>query len=336
MADILLAVDFGGANTSIYRKDCGLVLKEPTLLGAIMTENGYEVKVMGNDAREIQGKTDNRTVVFSPISEGVIKSPDYASILLKHFIDKVVPKKSAFSKIKCLVPYPVGLTQEERDEYKNVFLSVGVSEIYFVPRLLCSAYGGGINIFANSANLTIDIGGVSTDIGVINLGTLIDGATLAVGGKAIDAQIVRNVASKYGVEIGLVSAKKLKEEIGSLYSNDTANMEVMGVDTRTKAPTSVVVYATDVKMAALPLLSEITRIVETTLNILPPEISADIAKNGVLVTGGFSGIAGLERYMRNELKLPVKLAEESQNACILGAGKLLANINELKKILSEV
>lgn len=336
MADILLAVDFGGSATSIYRKDCGLVLKEPTLLGAIMTENGYEVKVMGNDARAIQGKTDNRTVVFSPISEGVIKSPDYASILLKHFVDKVVPKKSAFAKIKCLVPYPTGLTQEERDAYKKVFLSIGVNEIYFVPRLLCSAYGAGINIFANSANLVIDIGGVSTDIGVINLGTMIDGATLAVGGKAIDAQIVRTVASKYGVEIGLSSAQKLKEEIGSLYSNDTANMEVMGVDAKTKAPTSVVVYATDVKMAVLPLLTEITRIVETTLNILPPEISADVAKNGVLLTGGFSGIAGLERYLRNELKLPVRIDEESQNACILGAGKLLANINELKKILSEV
>lgn len=336
MADILLAVDFGGSTTSIYRKDCGLVLKEPTLLGAIMTENGYEVKVMGNDAREIQGKTDNRTVVFSPISEGVIKSVDYATILLKYFIDKVVPKKSAFGKIKCLVPYPTGLTEQERDEYKKVFLSVGVNEVYFVPRLLCSAYGGGVNIFANSANLIIDIGGVSTDIGVINLGTMIDGATLAVGGKAIDAQIVRNVSSKYGVEIGLSSAQKLKEEIGSLYSNDTANMEVMGVDNRTKMPTSVVVYATDVKMAVMPLLTEISRIVDTTLNILPPEISADVARNGVLLTGGFSGLAGIERYMRAELNLPVRIDEESQNACILGAGKLLANFGELKKILSEV
>ncbi|MBE7075353.1 MAG: hypothetical protein E7376_05190 [Clostridiales bacterium] len=336
MADILLAVDFGGSYTSIYRKDCGLVLKEPTLLGAVMTENGYEVKVMGVEAREIQGKTDDRTVVFSPISEGVIKSPDYATILLKHFIDKVVPQKSVFAKIKCLVPYPTGLTQEEKDDYKKVFLNVGVNEVIFVPRLLCSAYGGGVNIFANSANLIVDIGGVSTDIGVINLGTLIDGATLAVGGKAIDAQIVRTVSSKYGVEIGLSSAQKLKEEIGSLYSNDTANMEVMGVDVKTKTPASVVVYATDVKMSVLPLLAEITRIVETTLNILPPEISADVAKNGVLVTGGFAGIAGLERYLRNDLNLPVKVAEEAQNASILGAGKLLANLNELKKVLNEL
>lgn len=336
MSEILLAIDMGGSYTSIFRKDSGLVLKEPTLIGAMMTDNGYEVKVMGKEAKDIQGKTDERTVVFSPISEGVVKSIDYATILLKHFLDKVITHKNIFTKIKCLVPYPTGLSEEEKNDYKTVFLNVGINDVIFVPRLLCSAYGGGVNIFANSANMVIDIGGVSTDVGVINLGTLIDGATLCVGGKAIDAQIVRTVSSKYGVEIGLSSAQKLKEEIGSLYSNDTANMEVMGVDTRTKSPASVVVYATDVKMSVMPLLSEIGRIVETTLNILPPEISADVAKNGILITGGFSGIVGLERYLRTTLNLPIIIAEDAPNACILGTGKLLANLNELKRVLNEL
>ena len=336
MSEILLAIDMGGSYTSIFRKDSGLVLKEPTLIGAMMTDNGYEVKVMGKEAKDIQGKTDERTVVFSPISEGVVKSIDYATILLKHFLDKVITHKNIFTKIKCLVPYPTGLSEEEKNDYKTVFINVGINDVIFVPRLLCSAYGGGVNIFANSANMVIDIGGVSTDVGVINLGTLIDGATLCVGGKAIDAQIVRTVSSKYGVEIGLSSAQKLKEEIGSLYSNDTANMEVMGVDTRTKSPASVVVYATDVKMSVMPLLSEIGRIVETTLNILPPEISADVAKNGILITGGFSGIVGLERYLRTTLNLPIIIAEDAPNACILGAGKLLANLNELKRVLNEL
>lgn len=336
MSEILLAIDMGGSYTSIFRKDSGLVLKEPTLIGAMMTDNGYEVKVMGKEAKDIQGKTDERTVVFSPISEGVVKSIDYATILLKHFLDKVITHKNIFTKIKCLVPYPTGLSEEEKNDYKTVFLNVGINDVIFVPRLLCSAYGGGVNIFANSANMVIDIGGVSTDVGVINLGTLIDGATLCVGGKAIDAQIVRTVSSKYGIEIGLSSAQKLKEEIGSLYSNDTANMEVMGVDTRTKSPASVVVYATDVKMSVMPLLSEIGRIVETTLNILPPEISADVAKNGILITGGFSGIVGLERYLRTTLNLPIIIAEDAPNACILGAGKLLANLNELKRVLNEL
>lgn len=336
MAEILLAVDLGGSNTSIYRKDCGLVLKEPTLIGAMMTDGGYEVKAMGKEAKDIQGKTDDRTIVFSPISEGVVKSIDYATILLKHFLDKVTPKKNIFTKIKCLVPYPTGLTQEEKKDLKTVFLNVGVNDVIFVPRLLCSCYGGGVNIFANSANMVIDIGGVSTDIGVVNLGTLIDGATLCVGGKAIDAQIVRTVSNKYGVEIGLSSAQKLKEEIGSLYSNDTANMEVMGVDVRTKSPASVVVYATDVQMSVMPLLTELCRIVDTTLNILPPEISADVAKNGILITGGLSEIVGLERYLRTTLNLPIVIAEDASNACILGAGKLLANLNALKKVLNEL
>lgn len=334
MAETLIAVDFGGSYTSIYVKDSGLVLKEPTLLGAIMTENGYEVTSMGIQAKEIQGKTDGRTIVFSPISEGVIKSPDYATILLKHFLDKIIHKKNVFSKIKCVVPCPTGLTIEEKEDYKKVFLGAGVSGVIFIPRLLCSAYGSGVNIFSNSANLVIDIGGVSTDVGVINLGSIIDGATLAVGGKAIDAQIVRTVSSKYGVEIGLSSAQKLKEEIGSLYTNDTANMEVVGADNKTKAPASVLVYATDVKEAVLPLILEIQRIVETTLNILPPEISSDVAKNGILVTGGFADISGLEKYLRNEINLPVKISANAQNACILGAGRLLAELPQLKKLIN--
>lgn len=336
MAETLIAVDFGGSYTSIYSRDSGLILKEPTLLCAIMTETGYEVKAMGQEAKEIQGKTDNRTVVFSPVSEGVIKSLDYATILLKHFLDKVITSKSMFSKIKCIVPCPTGITEEEKNDYKEVFLGAGVKHVIFVPRILCSAYGGGINIFSNSASLVLDMGGVSTDVGVINMGTIIEGATLAVGGKAVDAQIVRTVSSKYGVEIGLSSAQKLKEEVGSLYSNDIANMEVLGVDVKTKAPASVVVYATDVRESVLPLLLEVTRIIETTLNILPPEISSDVAKNGLVVTGGLAEISGLEKYLRREINLPVKVADNSQNACILGAGKLLSNINELEKILAQV
>ena len=203
----------------------------------------------------------------------------------------------------------------------------------FIPRILCSAYGGGVNIFANNAHLVIDMGGVSTDVGVINMGEVIDGATLAVGGKAIDAQIIRSVSSKYGVEIGLSSAQKIKEEVGSLYSNDIANLEVGGVDVNTKTPASVVVYATDVREAVIPLLTEIKRIVDTTLNILPPEISNDVAKNGILITGGLADISGLEKYLRKELNFAVNVSENASNACILGAGKLLSNIKELKKIV---
>ncbi len=336
MSEVLLAVDFGGSFTSIYKKDSGLVLKEPTLLCAIMTENGYEVKAMGLEAKEIQGKTDSRTVVFSPISEGVIKSPDYATILLKHFLDKIIPKKSLFSKIKCLVPIPTGITEEERKSYLSVFQGAGVKDVIFVPRLLCSAYGAGLNILSNNAQLIIDIGGVSTDIGVVNLGTIIEGATLAVGGKAIDAQIVRTVSQKYGVEIGLPTAQKLKEEIGSLYTNDIANMEVIGADVNTKAPAGTLVYASDIKEAVLPLLNEISRIVETTLNIVPPEISGDVAKNGICVTGGFADIAGLQKYLSREINLPVIVADCAKNACILGAGKLLSNLADLNKIISLV
>ena len=336
MAEVLLAVDFGGTYTSIYKKGDGFVLKEPTLICAVKTEDGYDIKAMGIKAKEIQGKTDNRTVVFSPILDGTIKSNEYATLLLKYFLDKVLPKKRVFCKIKCLVPCPVGITQEEKEQYKTVFLEAGVSEVIFVPRILCSAYGGGVNIFANNAHIVVDGGGMSTDIGVINMCSIIEGATLGLGAKAIDSELVKFVALKYNVEIGLSTAQKIKEEIGSLYNSDTANMEVSGIDTRTKAPATVVVYATDVKMAILPLITEVIRTIETTLNILPPEISADVAKNGIVMTGGLATISGLEKYLKKELNIGIIIADEAINACIIGAGKLLSNIKELKQVLVEV
>ena len=335
MAEILIAVDFGGTNTSIFKKGDGLVLKEPTLISASKTEDGFEIKDMGIKAKQIQGKTDSRTVVFSPIEDGQIKSVEHASMLLKYFLDKVLPKKRFFKRIKCLVPFPVGISAQDKELYKTTFLNAGVSEVIFVPRLLCSAYGGGVNIFANNANLVVDGGGISTDIGVINMGSIIEGATLGLGSNAVDNELVKMVALKYNVEIGIATAQKIKEEVGSLYTSDTANIEVSGMDTRTKTPTSVIVYATDVKMALTPLLTEVVRIVETTLNILPPEISADVAKNGILMTGGLSTVPGLEKYLKKELNLGVVVSEDAPNACILGAGKLLSNIKELKQVISE-
>lgn len=336
MADTLIAVDFGGDNTSIYKKDDGFVLKEPSLICALKTEDGYEIKALGVKAKEVFGKTDNRTVVFSPVKDGIIENEEYASILLKYFLDKVMVSKRLLGKIKCVVTCPLGLAEEEKQKYKSVFLSAGISEIILIPKILCSAYGGGVNIFSNNAHLVVDCGGNTTDIGVINMGAIIEGASLGIGGSAVDYELIRLISLKYNVDIGVSTAQKIKEEIGSLYENDTANIEVSGVDTRTKSPASVVVYAGDVKMAVLPLLQEIIKIVGTTLNILPPEISADVAKNGILLTGGLSNLFGVDKYLKKELSLNVFIAEDSPNACILGAGKLLSNKGELNSVINEI
>lgn len=333
MAEVMLAIDFGGSYTKIFRKDFGLVLKEATLIGAVKNQDGYDVKYLGDQAKQIQGKTNEQTIVFSPVSEGQIKAPEYATVLLKHFLKKVVPNTNIFTKIKCLAVYPTGLDEKSRQVYKQVFESAGIKEVTLLPKCLCSAYGTNNNIFAFSSCMVIDFGGVSVDVGVINMGSVISGATLGVGGKSIDNQIVKLVNLKYGVEIGMSSAQKIKEEIASLFSNDTANLEITGMDFKTKTPTSVVVYASDIRECIIPLLDEAVKISQTILNSLSPEISADIIKNGVFIAGEMSNIVGLERYLRKQLNLPIKIVEESPKACILGAGKLLSQTNLIKKLL---
>lgn len=336
MAEITLAIDFGSSNVWIFQKDVGLVLKEPCLIAATQSDNGYIIKALGEDAKNMQGKTDSRTIIFSPISEGVIKSPDYALELMKHLLKKSVGTIRMFTKLKIVVCVPTGITEEEKQKYISLCSSLGAKEVIAIPKIICSAYGLGINISANNAHLVVDIGGGTIDVGVINLNSLIEGATLGLGGRGMDTAIVETIKDKYGLEIGALTAQKLKEDIGSLFANDNANMEATGVNITTKSPASVVVHATDVQSAIIPFFDEVVRVIETTINQLEPEISSDVARNGIYLAGGISKISGIEKYLRNILKISVFANENGENACIYGAGKLISNQELFDKILYEL
>lgn len=336
MAEITLAIDFGSSNTFISRKDVGLVLKEPTLICASVSDDGYVIKALGQEAKEMQGKTDEQTVIFSPISQGEIKSFEYASLLLRNFINKSIGKKGLFDRLKILICVPTGITEESKQAYVNVCKSVGAKTVIAVPKIICSAYGAGVNIGANNAQFVIDIGGGTIDSAVINLSSIIEGSTLALGGRAMDTAISELVKNKYGVEIGILTANKVKESIGSLFDGDNASMEVCGIDLVSKLPVNLPIFASDIQEAIAPFLDEIIRVIETTINILPPEISGDVCRNGLVICGGFSKIAGIVKFFRSVFNLPVTVIDTSENTCIIGASKLINHDDVLEKVLLEL
>lgn len=323
----------GGGYTCIYVKGEGLALKEPTLIAAEPTEDGYKVIALGNDAKKLVGKTKENVEIFTPSASGEHSNYEYSVILLKHFLSKVGFKEY---EDNALFIVPCGLSVREKENILNVCEGANMGYVELIPSVLCSCIGEGRNIDSSKVNMVVDIGGTATDIAAINMSSIIKGATVGVGGRNIDAAIVNFLAYTQELVIGLPTAEMLKNEVGSLYKNDTLNMEITGVDVRNKSPKTVVILSGDLQKAIEPFFSEIVRAIDTTINALPPEIVADIINNKILIVGGCAKIQGLDDYLRKHLNYPFEISEDVDNVTILGAGKLLSDQQLLSNIIKNL
>ena len=323
----------GGGYTCIYVKGEGLALKEPTLIAAEPTEDGYKVIALGNDAKKLVGKTKENVEIFTPSASGEHSNYEYSVILLKHFLSKVGFKEY---EDNALFIVPCGLSVREKENILNVCEGANMGYVELIPSVLCSCIGEGRNIDSSKVNMVVDIGGTATDIAAINMSSIIKGATVGVGGRNIDAAIVNFLAYTQELVIGLPTAEMLKNEVGSLYKNDTLNMEITGVDVRNKSPKTVVILSGDLQKAIEPFFSEIVRAIDTTINALPPEIVADIINNKILIVGGCAKIQGLDDYLRKHLNYPFEISEDVDNVTVLGAGKLLSDQQLLSNIIKNL
>ena len=323
----------GGGYTCIYVKGEGLALKEPTLIAAEPTEDGYKVIALGNDAKKLVGKTKENVEIFTPSASGEHSNYEYSVILLKHFLSKVGFKEY---EDNALFIVPCGLSVREKENILNVCEGANMGYVELIPSVLCSCIGEGRNIDGSKVNMVVDIGGTATDIAAINMSSIIKGTTVGVGGRNIDAAIVNFLAYTQELVIGLPTAEMLKNEVGSLYKNDTLNMEITGVDVRNKSPKTVVILSGDLQKAIEPFFSEIVRAIDTTINTLPPEIVADIINNKILIVGGCAKIQGLDDYLRKHLNYPFEISEDVDNVTVLGAGKLLSDQQLLSNIIKNL
>ncbi len=330
MKNYKFAIEIGGAYTKIFVKDFGIVLCEPTFIAVESTADGYEIIGMGQKAKDMMGKTSENVEIFSPIVNGQINNYAYLKELLIYFFNKLETKRK---RENIIVLVNCAINDKDKTTFKNLLNEVGFREVALIPTVICSCIGAGKNISSTKTNMVINIGGANTDIAVINMNSIIKGATLGLGGKAVDVAITNSIAYNHGIVIGIGASENLKMEIGSLYANDTLNMEVTGIDVESKMPKSYIINSNDLLPILEPFFDEIVRSADVTITSLPPEISTDIINNGVIFVGGMSNITGLDNYLKHHFRYPFKIMPDSENVSINGAGKLLDDNTLLNKII---
>jgi rod shape-determining protein MreB len=335
MAQLEFAIELGSTNTAIYKRGSGIVLLEPTRIAINTEEKKNQVKAVGLLAKKMQGKTASNVQIVSPVEGGIITDFTLCKKMLTHFMKKVMPKSTVKPKVKILFVVPCGLTTKEKTQYKNLGYYVGASKVEFVENVLAALIGSGYNTNLPSGVISLNLGGGSFSVASVSLNAIIAGYTISMGGQKVDQAIRQYVLDAYELEISMQLAEKIKREIGSLYIHDTSNLEVSGIDVNTKSPRQDVIFSSNIRRAIEYFFEKVVGAIEDVLNNSSPDIVADIANNGIYVTGGLGNITGLENYLKKRLRLPVYLDEKPEEATILGAGKLLSDKKTLSAMIKE-
>jgi rod shape-determining protein MreB len=328
---ICLAIELGTSYTSIFLSGNGIVLHEPS----VVAYSDNVVRAVGQRAKEMLGRAPERTIVVCPIVEGVIADFAAAQIMLNQFLSKVIIEKAFIQKIKILLVVPCGLTGDEKTAFEDLLRKCGATETVVIEKAVASAYGLSLPIRTAEGCFVVDIGGGTTDIAAISLSGILEGCTICIGSGHIDAALQKYMLEHRGLQIGHLTAEKVKETVGSLYENDNSSTEATGTDDASKNPGSAFVESKDIAKVIFPYYERIAEAVSSVLNLCPPEICAQALKSGIRLAGGGAMITGAESFFKKRLGVPFALSSESQYACITGAGKLLEDDRLVREIISQ-
>lgn len=329
-----LAVSLGTSYTSFFIPGNGIVLSEPSVIAYNGDPAQRRVRAVGKEAAAMEGRAGDRVTVVRPIENGVISDADACRDMLYSFICNLYPPRVFSPRIRALAGIPMGLSLEERRLYDDVFSKAGINETIVVENAMLAAIGAGLPVHTHKSSFIVDIGGGTTEIAAISLGAIVNGCSISVGGDMMDKALRDFLMGKYNLNVGYETIRKIKSRIGSLYSNDRSGLVVSGTDIAARAPTNFRVNAVDVMDALMPYYLRIADAVDSILQVLPPEISADIFENGLHVTGGAGKILGLDKLFFSKLKLPVTVHQDAEYATVLGGGKLLENALLLHELTS--
>jgi rod shape-determining protein MreB len=334
MAVEKLAIDFDSVNTNIYILGGGLVLSEPTV-AAVSLDDKKEVKAVGDEARKLVGKTAKNTKIVFPVFEGEIVNEKVAIGVLTEFFKKIGIKNSVFG-CHALFSVPCGVTADMLEKFRKVAKGCGISKLYFAEAPILSALGQRIPLNDASPCFVIDMAGGTTNIAAVSLDGVIAGISVNFGANKISTDIMDYIADNYGLQIGLLTAEKLKKEIGSLAVNDALATVVNGRDLKTGAPRSIAIKAMDVREPVAGYFDKIAELAVTVLKKLPPEVSAEIRHAGVYVSGVASSVYGLDKYYESKFGMKINIAENGAMAVALGGGIAVGNPSLLKKVALDV
>ena len=324
-----IGIDLGTANVLIYLKGRGVVIDEPSVV-AIDTTTRKVLKV-GEEARQMVGRTPGNIVAMRPLKDGVIADFDITEAMLKHFLNKA-GVKSKLGKPRILICAPTGITSVEQKAIREAAQKSGGGEVYMEHEPKAAAIGAGLDIFQPSGNMVIDIGGGTTDIAVLSMGDVVTATSIKVAGDKFDHDIMAYIKRKYNLLIGERTAEELKKTIGTVFKgarNDS--MDIRGRDMVTGLPISITVQSEEIREALEESVSSIVAASKSVLEKTPPELSADIIDKGVIITGGGAFLHGLDTLLTEELRVPVLAAEDPMSCVVKGTGIMLENLDRVAK-----
>ena len=317
-----IGIDLGTTNLLIYVQGHGIIFNEPSVV-AFDVETG-EVIAGGQDAYSMIGKTHSHIKVCRPLREGVISDMEAAKALLKYCFTRVNNIKNIQNAL-CLICCPSEVTQIEREAMKQLAVEMGINDVFIEEEIKAGAIGSGNDIYNSKAVMVCDIGGGTTDVGVLALGDVVLSQSIRIAGNYIDNEIIKYVHKNHNLVIGPMTTEKVKKELITLYADDDRTMRVCGRDLMKGVPSSTEVNSQEIRMVVLPVMAEIVSVIRNVLEITPPELSADLVDAGIICDGGGSQIPGLKEFLEEAVSLPVEICAQPLTAVVEGTKVLLKN-----------
>ncbi len=323
-----IGIDLGTSNIRIHVRGKGIVLCEPTVV-AINKITG-EVLAVGNQAKEMLGRTPENIIALKPLKDGVIADFGATKMLIQTLISRVIPK-SLFSKPRIVISIPSDITDVEERAVESVAYKAG-KDVYLMEEVMAAAIGAGIQVEQPEGSMIIDIGGGTSEMAVLSLGGIVVSNSIKVAGDKLDRDIVDYIKEKFNVIIGEGEAEEVKKQIGAATSAMTEEkVNIKGRNLSSGLPETITVTTEDIRLAMSDSLNEIMRTIKLTLEKTPPELASDIMAKGIVLSGACSQIKNLDRFISNETGMPVYIAESPSECVVRGVGMSLDSIEVLKK-----
>src|SRR5229473_993587 len=333
-----LAIDLGTANTLIYVRDKGIILNEPSVV-AIRQEfgsrNNRSILAVGMEAKRMLGRTPGNIQAIRPMKDGVIADFTVTGEMLKYFIRKVHEKRLFQPSPRIVICVPCGSTQVERRAIRESALGAGAREVYLIEEPMAAAIGADLPISDPTGSMVLDIGGGTSEVGVISLGGIVYSHSLRIAGDKMDESIINYVRRKYGLLIGDSTAERVKKEIGTAWHNsEVRHMEIKGRHIADGVPRSLTITSKEVHIALSEALAGIVTAIKVALEQTPPELGADIAEKGLVVAGGGALLRDLDRMLMEETGLPIVITDDPLTCVARGCGRALEEMETLGDVFA--
>jgi rod shape-determining protein MreB len=327
-----LAIDLGTANTLVYVKGKGIICDEPSVV--VIRKDNKKTVAVGSEAKRMLGKTPSNIMAIRPMKDGVIADFDATGEMLKYFIKKVHNRRS-FVSPRVIIGVPSGITQVEQRAVKDAAEASGAREVYLIEEPMAAAIGVGLPVGEPSGNMIVDIGGGTTDIAIISLDGVVYNKAVRVGGDKMDEAIMSYIKRRYSLMIGEMTTEQIKIDIGSAFKSGNTEdriMEIKGRDLISGIPKIITVNEGEIREALSEPINIILDTIKVALENTPPELAADIVDRGIVLAGGGALLLGLDALIKQETALPVIVAENPLTAVVLGVGKMLDELDLLRRV----